>query len=75
MKNRVKKILTERGYKSVQLTDDLLKRLGVDTPHRFNKIWHNDAEMTQGEMVAIKNWLNLDTIDELIANDDDDDNS
>jgi len=42
--------------------------MGFDTPHRFNKIWHNQAEMTQTEMVALKNWLNLDTVDELLIN-------
>jgi len=65
MKNRVKKILNSRGYKRIQLSDDLLEKLKVDTPHRFNKIWKNEVEMTQGEMIAFKNWLGLETIDEL----------
>ncbi|MDR1156109.1 MAG: hypothetical protein LBL04_15485, partial [Bacteroidales bacterium] len=64
MKNRVKEILTTRGFKGVQLTDELLRKLEVGTPHRFNKIWHNDAEMTQREIIAFKNWLGLDSIDE-----------
>ena len=65
MKNRVKQILAERGFKAVQLTDDLLKQLEVDTPHRFNKIWNNDVEMTQREIIAFKEWLQLESIDEL----------
>jgi len=66
MKNRVKEILNSRGFKRVQLTEEMLIKMGFDTPHRFNKIWHNQAEMTQTEMVALKNWLNLDTVDELL---------
>ena len=66
MKNRVKEIMQHRGFKSVQLTDECLSALGVDTPHRFNKIWHNEAEMTQSELVAFRNWLALGSVDELI---------
>ena len=68
--NQVKKILTERGFKTVQLTDETLMKLGVETPHRFNKIWHNEAEMTQSEMIAFKKWLRLKTVDELITSEE-----
>ena len=70
MKNRVKKILNERGFKRVELTDDTLRKMGFETVHRFNKIWNNYAEMTQTEMVGLKNWLNLNSIDELLIPDE-----
>ena len=68
--NRLKEILNQRGFKSVQLTDDCLLTLFPDNPfhYHFQKIWHNEIQMTAEEMEAVKNWLGLQTTDELIIN-------
>jgi len=70
MTNRVKEILYARGFKSVQLTDEMLQRLFPTCPYqyRFLKILHNNAQLTAEEMEAFKDWLGLDTTDELISN-------
>jgi len=69
MTNRVKEILNARGFKSVQLTDETLEKLFPTYPFqcRFIKIWHNDDQMTDDEMETMKEWLGLDSINELIS--------
>ena len=69
MKNRVKEILNARGFKSVQLTDETLEKLFPNYPFqcRFFKIWHNDDQPTADELEAFRQWLGLDTINELIT--------
>jgi hypothetical protein len=59
VKNNLKKVLEELGIKSMIPTEELLKKLGHMTPHRFNKILNNSSPqpLTAVEADAITRWL------------------
>jgi hypothetical protein len=65
MKNRIKEILDARLGSSLRPSERTLQQLNVHTLHRFNKILNNKVDMTQAEIAAFKQWLHLDSFEEL----------
>lgn len=55
-KNTIKSLLTERGFKQIVPTEDLLDKMGL-TLKRFNKIIAGNTELTLTEATAFSLWL------------------
>lgn len=57
--NRIKEIITNRGFEKFRPTDAILEKIGI-TPHRFNKVIDNEVELTSQELIRIAEWLAVD---------------
>jgi hypothetical protein len=59
VRNTLKRQLQEAGIKSMVPTNDLLKKLGGMTIHRFNQILNNDSktELSLLEVSYLKTWF------------------
>ncbi len=69
MKNNLKKILENRGFRKVLLTEECLISTGMKTTHRFNKILENEADITAAELNGIAAWLGV-SMQELLQTDE-----
>ena len=56
--NQISLILKNRGFKTIQPTDDLLAELSC-TARRFFKIYDGKVEMTLQEAINFANWLGV----------------
>lgn len=64
MKNRIREILTNRGYKEVIPTDEQLERMNIESLHRFNRIVDNSGKViTTEEAFAFAKWLGVEIIE------------
>ena len=58
MKNRIKEILTERGFFEFSPTEELLEKLNIKRP-RFFRLVNNIGIINGVESVAIAKWLDV----------------
>jgi nucleoside 2-deoxyribosyltransferase len=60
MKNRIREILTEKGFKEVVPTDQQLEKMNIESLHRFNRIIENSGkEISASEAFTFANWLSV----------------
>jgi hypothetical protein len=60
MKNRIREIFTEKGFKEVVPTDQQLEIMNIESLHRFNRIIENSGkEISSSEAFAFAKWLEV----------------